>query len=277
LTNLLKIASFSVSKSENQTIGDFLNQAYSLIQNNLKLHPDLDIIIFPEYVLNREPIDINYLKNIIGNWELLRYPNIVFGTVIVKNNDKKYNCILLFDTSRNLHLIAKLNPMQNERNNGVLPIEDPLPEGFSSNVINLNLNNGKQFKFGFVICSDIWQGPLIRSIVNDEAGCLIIPSMTSTLPGYGNYAKYLWYALVITRAREYVIPIVVADNPQKKENFETGHASMAVDPSIKHENIEDLEDFLLLPDQNGIIIAEFDLDKIEEYRQYRIKQGLRKI
>lgn len=229
--------------------------------------------MFPEYLFGRDPVDFDALKKFTSSWE---FPtNILLGTFVIKYKDTMINTALLIDLQHSYHLIGKQNPMHNERSRGVSGLKHPGELPFAKNVMDLNLKSGKVLRTGIIICSDIWQAPLIREIADQGAELLLIPAMTVTLPDHGDYAKIQWHALSLARSREFVLPIVVCDNPMKVENYETGQATVAVDPSVKHAKLQTLEDFLMLP-SNGYLWASFDLEKIQAYREYRLEQGLKK-
>ncbi|MFX0093181.1 MAG: carbon-nitrogen hydrolase family protein [Candidatus Hodarchaeota archaeon] len=130
------------------------------------------------------------------------------------------------------------------------------------------------------ICADLWFPELSRSLVRTEVDVLFVPAMTTvTTPEHTNYGRWLWHNLAVTRARENIIPVVVADHALAYHEgyYATCGASCIVDPSVRFTNIEG-PSFQALKSlsqgQKGSIISTISLTKIREYRDYRIEMGL---
>lgn len=150
-----------------------------------------------------------------------------------------------------------------------------------SNGLSPGSNNGVfQFRgvnIAVVVCADLWNRKLLEKIIlGKDADLLLVPALTTVPKEHENYGKYLWYSLVITRSREFVIPIVVADHRYlNHEKYDVGNTTMIVDPSVKKREIFSIEDFIEIPQQGkSNVIHILDLDKIDKYRQYRVEKGL---
>ena len=246
------------------------NESHKQIYNKISrilLAPQFNcnLVIFPEYCWGRTPINQQQLTS----WAktlVEEHSNLVLGTGIIKENNAQYNAIIIVDRQNNVHFIPKSFPLKYEQSYGITAptSEDKI---FSPNVLELDKIN-----VGFLVCADLWRADFVKNIVMQGAEIIICPAMTSTDVGYTNYAKFQWYTLGITRSREFVVPIVVVDNPIEQNQQVTGKATFSCDPSIKRKNMN-LFDFLCLP-KHRILVSRFDFNRIAQYRSYRISQNI---
>ena len=88
-------------------------------------------------------------------------------------------------------------------------------ENISNNIISID-----KVPAGLLVCADMWHSDLVKEMAKKKIKIIICPAMTKVAKGFQNYAKTLWHSLVVTRAREFVLPIIVVDNPlvEKKGN-----------------------------------------------------------
>ena len=239
---------------------------YDKIQQILTAQLNQNLIIFPEYCWGSTPI--NQQQLVLWLRTLSNHPNLVLGSGVVDDNNGKYNVIVVVDRENNIYLIPKKFPLKHEQSHGI-----KIPTGaepmFSPNVIELD-----EVTVGFLVCADLWRADFVKGIVQRGVDIIVCPAMTSTDLGYANYAKFQWYALAIARSREFVVPIVVVDNPIEVDNQITGKATFSCDPSIKTKDMNTITDFLSLPDKDRTLNSEFDFNLIEQYRQYRVAQNL---
>ena len=91
--------------------------------------------------------------------------------------------------------------------------------------------------------------------------------------GLGMYARYQWFALALTRSREFVTPIVIADHLLSTQDYDVGASSLIADPAVKHPGISTLEAFFTLP-TGQITTASLNRERIEEYRVYRSQNNM---
>lgn len=219
-----------------------------------------DVTVLPEYAWGRKPLTLKELEQMIKgrNWE----GTVVAGTAVIDMADKKSNQAIVITEKGDLITIPKNSPMHHERAQGIIGMQD------------LKVVETKHgIKLGILICADLWHHSLVDAYLSIGIDMLAVPTMSVTLPNHEHYARMLWYSLAVTRSREFVLPIVVSDHPGT-EKATTGFASAIVDPSVKNADIRTIEDFLELPDKTGVAKATIDFDKIREYRDYRIKEGL---
>ncbi len=219
-----------------------------------------DIIVLPEYAWGRDVISSKDLEDIVQSWDM--EATIVAGTAVMQVEGIITNSAIVVTKSKETALFPKSSPMHHERERGVVGMEKPEA---------IEIQGGK--RLGVLICADLWHHSLVSTYIKQGIDILAVPTMSITLPNHGNYAKILWYSLTLTRSREFVLPIVVSDHPGN-EKVTTGFASAVADPSRKSDNLNTIEDFLVLPDEQGNIRATLDLERIREYREYRIKEGL---
>ncbi len=242
-----------------------------LLRNNLSLQHwldliethieevETDVVVLPEYAWGRKPLGLDELHILEEReWK----GTIIAGTAVIDDNGTRSNQAVVITNENRVVTIPKNSPMYHERERGIRGIYDP-------KVIIVD----QGIKLGVMICADLWHHSLVNDYVDRGIDALMVPTMSVTLPQHGNYAKTLWHSLTVTRSREFVLPIVVSDHPGG-EKTTTGFASAIADPSKKDPSLQSLKDFLNLPDENGIAMANVDFERIREYRNYRIKEGL---
>ena len=141
---------------------------------------------------------------------------------------------------------------------------------------NLGAITYKGIKLGVVICADLWNAKLIEDlVVARKIDLLLIPSFTVVPTDYSKYAKQQWLSLGISRSREFIIPLVIADHGTHGKEYDVGKVSCIIDPSLKSAKMKTQEDFInTIPKNEDYISRIIDLNKIENYRKYRNELGI---
>ena len=259
--NAITIVSSSMVKPKRISCQEFIT---SLVRE-IESWPDrIDIAVFPEYCWGNcsEDFIIDEIRT-LQKQNFFKFP-IVFGTIARKRAHDTYtNSAIVVLNNKEVEYIDKisvLTPEQNSRN---------VRTGSNSGVIKT-----RKFSFSIVVCADLWNFELVKSLTIDQnADILLVPSFTAVPKGYGDYAREQWYSLAITRSRELIIPIAIADHKVTKSDYDVGDVSLIVDPSIKIDTIKKNKDLLYLP--SGIsLIKTINLDDINEYKKYRENMGI---
>lgn len=258
MTSLI-VASLSLTISRDENLSSFIKR---ITRSLLTLPKETDIVVFPEYCWGRTPFVevINSLERVKSDFRF----NIIFGSHAFQlNNKATTNNAIISIINHELLYSSKTIPMEGERErNNVEP-------GLNIGVIEI-----KAIKFGVLICADLWNWKLVYDlVVKKGAELLIVPAFTVVPKGYREYAKYQWLSLAITRSREFVIPIVIADHHENGVEYDVGAVSCIIDPSIKNDRIKNIEDFVILP-TGELAIYTINFDPINSYRKYRSRNGL---
>ncbi len=131
---------------------------------------------------------------------------------------------------------------------------------------------------GQLICSDMWHPDLVMRL--RDVDLLTVPIMTS-VPDRNQvaYARWSWYCLATTRAKENVVPIIISDSAEGHwwGEFWISGASSINDPShrfLPEEGPNERAQVVLSSGKEGKIELNLDLKKIAEYRRYREEVGL---
>lgn len=259
--NTITIASSSMVKLDGTSCQEFVTSLVKEIES----WPDgVDIAVFPEYCWGHcsEDFVIAEIRT-LQKQNFFRFP-IVFGTIAKKRDDGTYtnSAIIVLDNEEVNYIdkISVLTPEQNSRS---------VRTGFNSGVIKT-----RKFRYSIVVCADLWNFELVKSLTIDQnADILLVPSFTAVPKGYGDYAREQWYSLAITRSRELVIPIAIADHEATNSDYDVGKVSLIVDPSVKIDTIKKNMDLLYLS-TSTTLIKTINLDIISEYRKYRQNIGI---
>lgn len=253
------VASISISINPSEELSSFMNR---IITSLRKLPLETDIVVFPEYCWGDN--NINEISIFIESIKSDFHFNIIFGSHPFQlSNNKTTNNAIISIIDNKTRYSSKTVPMEGEKErNNIEP-------GTNTGVIDLS-----KVKIGILICADLWNWKLVRDlIVNQGAELLLVPAFTVVPKNHRAYAKYQWLSLAITRSREFVIPIVIADHYSNGEDYDVGAVSCVIDPSIKNENIKLIEDLIILP-SDQIVTYTLNFDNINKYRDYRLRNGL---
>lgn len=251
----------AVAISRTNKDADTLDHYISYISGIIRDAPDHSIIVLPEYAwgelsnTNFDQVVSKIQKKIQKNQQ------IILGSYPQKIQHQVYNCAIYLNGSGTRILVPKSHVLEEEKKRaGIVGGENP-------GIIKYNGIN-----IAVLICADLWDSNIMQKIV-PQADILVVPAMTTVLPKHSSYAKYQWYSLLITRSREFIVPIIVADHKTGTQNYDVGGVTSIVDPSWKNPSMEHTEDFFHLP-TNGLVSASIDLNKVNEYKRYRIEKGL---
>ncbi len=128
-------------------------------------------------------------------------------------------------------------------------------------------------RVGVLICADLWFPELARELTAD-IDLLCVPAKTTVeAPDHVEYAQGVWWSMAMTRATENGLPVVVSDWSRGGHDIHyTSGVSSITDPSgrphMQHVQRR------LQEGQEGVIVAQVDLDAVEQIRQYRRSVGL---
>lgn len=255
----LVVASLSLTISPDEDLSSFIKRVTGSL---LTIPKDTDIVVFPEYCWGHTPFTevISSLERIKSDFRF----NVIFGSHAFQlTNAATTNNAIISIIDHELLFSSKTIPMEGERErNNIEP-------GLNIGVIEV-----KNIKFGVIICADLWNWKLVYDlVVKQGAELLIVPAFTVVPKGYREYAKYQWLSLAITRSREFVIPLVIADHHVNGIEYDVGAVSCIIDPSIKNESIKNIDDFVILP-KGELATYTIDFDPINRYRKYRSRNGL---
>ena len=224
---------------------------------------DDSICLFPEYswgsASQHEVIEI--IDEISDH--LTYRQQVILGSHPFKKGEKTHNSAIYINGNKKRIFVPKTNVLQEEKQ------RQNVISGDNPGIINYN-----GLKILILICSDLWNGILLNNLIGKvQIDVLCVPAFTVVAKGLGNYAKLQWYSLIVSRSREFLIPIIVADHHISTDYYDVGGASAIADPSKKDPSMKDFVDFLDIPDQN-IIGSDIDLDRVNEYRKYRKEKGI---
>jgi len=253
------VASISLTIFTDENIFSFTNRITEYL---LQVPKETDIVVFPEYCWGHAHFKeiIKYLERIKSEFRF----TIIFGSHPFQlDKQKTTNNAIISIINRKIMYSPKTITMEGEKErNNIEP-------GENIGVVNLG-----DIKLGVIICADLWNWKLIYNlVVNQGAELLVVPAFTVVPKGYRDYAKYQWLSLAITRSREFVVPIVIADHHLNTQEYDVGAVSCVIDPSIKNEKIKAVEDFVILP-VGELATYTINFDLIDNYRDYRSRNGL---
>lgn len=254
----ISLFSSNLTKLENESFHDFTERLIDEIQ---QIPNDNLISVFPEYCWGNSSIDeiLLFMDNVKD--EEANGKAILFGSApfAIKSGDKTNNAILLHDNS-SIHYFPKSHLTAEETR------RHQLVGGTGSHQTKIG-----GIKIGILICADLWDAGLVKNlIIKNKIQILAVPAFTVVPIGFAQYARYQWFSLCLTRSREFVLPIVVADHSYSTPNnkFSVGGITNIIDPSIKHKNIKTMEDFFTLP-LGTSVSSIVNLEKVAKYRIYR--------
>jgi predicted amidohydrolase len=247
-----------------KTLKDFVtkNEYLDYIKNLLLQTEYPALTVLPEYAWgNYSTEDINQDISEIQR-SLLDNQLVVFGTSFRNSTQGNYNSAIVV-TKKTINYVDKTRVLDHENSHRGI-----------RNGSNLQAFDFMGLKIAIVICADLWDSDLLNQLINiKHADILLVPSMTVVANGHGNYAKVQWHSLAITRSREYLIPIAVADHHSNGKEYSVGGATCIANPARKSAEMQTSDDFLSLP-ENGKAIEIIDLNAVNVYREYRIQKGL---
>lgn len=140
-------------------------------------------------------------------------------------------------------------------------------------------------RVGVLICGDLWRAELTLELAG-RVDLLCVPAKTAVLTDvHQEYARWLWHNLALTRAMECGIAVAVSDwaaarhdeveriegQSVRRTYYTSGGASIC-DPSHRPDfaRIQQLHD----KGEAGTLVADIDLQALEQYRAYRRSMGL---
>lgn len=260
---MVKLVSLSIVRSRSQSLESFKEELLNGITN---LPSETDFCVLPEYCWGMT--EFNQVLTIIEDVKSLQLPIcFVMGSIAIKTDESGIHnqAIILFPNGE-LYFVPKTNVLSGEANR----------QGVKSGQNNQTFSyNG--IRFGVLICADLWNYNILEKLILEQkAELLLVPALTVVPPGLSAYAKIQWYSLGIARSREFIIPMVISDHSENNEDYDVGNASCIIDPSLKSSEMQKIEDFLMLSTSN-MVSYELDLNKVQEYRNYRIQNGLFRI
>lgn len=220
--------------------------------------------VFPEYCwgFSESMAVLKHVEEFIN--ELPDNLTLVLGTTNFDTGDGyNTNNAIIINDKRKFVFIPKSHTLAGERK--LRHVE---------NGVNPGVISSSGIRIGVLVCADLWDAELVKRLVIDEnADLLAVPAFTTVPKGYAAYSKQQWLSLSITRSREFVVPLIIADHAIDREEYDVGKATNIADPSKKHEDMNNFSDFLDLP-QNNTIISKLDFEAIQRYRDYRISSGI---
>lgn len=255
----LQVKACAITNKNRSTLDDFVDRVCHIITSS----ENNSIIVFPEYCWGDIPSkDVEARIDKIAD-VLMKKQQVVLGSHPIYEDNIVTNSAIYLNGLGDRYFVPKMRVLQNERD------EKNVQPGMNPGIIKVN-----GLHILVLICADLWNAEfLIDTLQNGTIDLILVPSFTVVPPGFSEYARTQWYSLAITRSREFIVPLVVADHPKNTPIYDVGMATCIADPSIKHNNIKSYDDFLQLPNHD-IAMAEIDFDKIAEYREYRHQKGI---
>lgn len=264
----IHVVACSLIRKENQLISEFVDE---IIEEINTWSTSTNFGVFPEYCwrgITRIEVE-TAAKRIIRKIKPEIHPiTLVLGSAAFErfdSDDYRTNNAIIINSEYEIDYVPKTAIMEGEKK------RNQIMAGFNTGILYCY-----GIKVAIVICADLWNAELLRELLlKQDADLLLIPALTVVPKNMQMYAKTQWYSLAIVRSREFVTPIVIADHIRNSEKFDVGDASCIADPSLKNESLKDFKDFLVVREGEEISISyTFDMDKIQEYRIYRLKNGL---
>ncbi|MHA2253943.1 MAG: hypothetical protein ACXAD7_26555 [Candidatus Kariarchaeaceae archaeon] len=234
------------------------------IEKEIELWPKNTAVgVFPEYCWGRN--DPNSVLNELEDFKTVLPNNLclIFGTTKIQVGDIYTNSAIIVSKERDLEFIPKSHTLLGERE------RNHVSNGSNPGVVHIN-----DLSIGVLICADLWDGDLVKFLAHTQnADIIAVPAFTTVPKGFANYAKQQWYSLSISRSREFVVPLIIADHAKDGLEYDVGKATNIADPSKKHQGMSDIRDFLDLP-QGNTVISNLNFKQIQQYRDYRLNSGL---
>ncbi|MCY3411401.1 MAG: carbon-nitrogen hydrolase family protein [Candidatus Heimdallarchaeota archaeon] len=247
------ITSSSISKLNNESKEEYFQR----ITVEINQWPaDTFIGILPEYCWG--DIEINDVLPFVTNISQSVSFGIIFGSILHESTNSA-----MFVYNGDVKFIQKETILRYESERGIV-------KGYNQGVIYFK---GK--RIAILICADLWNYHLLERIVlNERADLVFVPSFTVVQPGFREYARNQWIALAITRSREFIVPIIIADK-KSNSDYDTGEMTAIIDPSIKTDSIKTISDFICFPDSTASWVSgSLDFTSIAKYKEYRTELGI---
>ncbi|MHA2296132.1 MAG: carbon-nitrogen hydrolase family protein [Candidatus Hodarchaeales archaeon] len=229
----------------------------------------VDILVLPEYFSGALPgTSDDELEQVPDHMRDLarQMKSLIVGTTLWKEeNDKFSNRCFIFGPDGELGSFLKQKLFKRE-----------IDYGFNRGVHFFKFNQGR-FRTGVAICNDAWWPEDYRHALK-ECHLVLIPTMTSVeRTELMQYGRVTWWNLAMTRSKENVHYIVVADHatgpllPGEISGHSTCGATMITNPwSRELENMAKA-----VPDgRECLLVDELAIDPLLEYRKYREKAGM---
>jgi len=233
---------------ENESLRSFLGRVGEEIDN---WPNETSIGVLPEYCWGR-----NDSKSIIKELadfkkQLPQKLCLIFGTTKIESNSVLTNSAIVISKSEKIVFIPKTHTLLGERK------RNQVTNGINPGVIHIN-----DLNLGVLVCADLWDGDLTKSLAHtQQADIIAVPAFTTVPKGLADYAKQQWYSLSISRSREFVVPLIIADHAEDGIDYDVGRVTNIADPSKKHQGMSGISDFLDLP-QESTVISTLDFEKI---------------
>lgn len=259
----LTLASFSLTIRENEDLLEYFDRVWSGINS---LPQPADIVVLPEYNFGHNDIGpiLKQIRKLQDKKQI--HQLIVLGSYPRKDpqTDLVHNTAVIINGSDDIVYARKTHVLSGEATR--------VTGGENTTIVNF-----KGYRIATVICADLWDSAILRRL--EPIDLILVPALTVTDKGLSAYARYQWFALGLTRSREFITPVVVADHNNtdatRRRGFEVGEATCIIDPSRKDPAIKTIYDFLALPTgKNDHVIQEVDMQKVQEYRNYRQAKGI---
>ncbi|MHA1449015.1 MAG: carbon-nitrogen hydrolase family protein, partial [Candidatus Hodarchaeales archaeon] len=240
-----------------------------VIKGDCEKNGDIDVILLPEYFSGAIPGNKNYNGEIIDFIkELAGYSgSVVCGSTLwVENSDLYSNkCIIYGPDEELITTSLKQKPFKSEKGTNFRK-----GEGFGYFQLN-------GFKFGISICNDTWWPVSYREGLK-ECEIVLIPIMSSVEnQAMINYGRLTWWNLAMTRSKENVQYLVVADHAAGTRRIEAGRkfttcgASIVTDPCSR--NVNDMAR-MIKNGNKGLLKVTLNKESLIVYRNYRKSAGM---
>ena len=237
---------------------DYLDKIEDIILKS----PQNFVGVLPEYcwgALDQASVleNVDHVQGLLSQSQYM-----MLGSAPLDHNGAVYNSGILVGGNGLRKFYPKRNVLDEETKRGVV-------SGINPGVTMIGT-----LKVQSVICADLWNAEyLLESVVNDGIDLLLVPAFTAVPKGYSAYARTQWHSLALTRSREFIVPIVVADHYLHQPRYDVGQVTCIVDPSRKMESMKTIGDFMI-HSPSEVISYEIDFSNIEKYRNYRKNKGI---
>jgi len=227
----------------------------------------VDVIVLPE-AFDGVPAEMDasrgadHVREFVVELARRTEAHVVGGSVAYRHSDGRVfnSCFVVDRTGRLIGEYAKRKLFASERATRT-PGEAP------------GLFDLEGLRIGVLICSDLWYPELAREMYG-RVDLVCVPAKT-TVPSreFVRYARVLWWSLALTRAVENVVPVVVSDwCEQSHPTCRTAGATSVNDPAGRPD-VERTQR-RIEEGHEGVVVAQIDLDAVEQVRAYRRSAGL---
>lgn len=275
MKKIIELVSFQLIRKyqDQQKMWDYIrNEIEEFYSNKEENSGFISMLVLPEYALGntiRQSSKVIDYELILADCKELTKKfnfNLFSGSAAINENGLWMNRSFIIDSNGKTQFYDKQKLFNYEKKLNFSP-------GSKSLVVTLP----DEIRVQILICSDFWFPELIRDEIN-LPDAVLVPAMSvvpkENLVGYG---KWLWHSLAITRSRENVLPVAVADwSIQQFSTSWTCGASCILNPSIKWTTEEELDKAFITINNNdqSFISTLISLEEVYEYRKYRIETGL---